>query len=234
MMPSGFIDNVVGMVEGDVRDFKFATAPQGGAKDAAPDVFEVHAKCLGKRKRVVPELTDELVQEHFAGMGATVAQYREAVRTQLEENLVEQQKAQREVQLDALLSKRLEGSIDDLYLERTRDEILENMRQQLAAQGMSLEDYARHQGVDEQSLMLGVSMQARESLRQNFALDAYWRQMGEELVDADLERAIHEMSPGREEEARQNFDHNGAWFVVREMAARMRAHDEVMAKAVFE
>lgn len=234
MMPRGFIDAVVGMEEGEERDFKFASSEMSPSPDAVPDVFQVHAACRGRFKRVVPELTDDVVKEHFEGAGSTVEEYRGAVRAQLEDHMAAHQREELEMQVDSELAKRLVGPIDDLYMERTRDDIMENMLQQLAADGLTLEQFASQQGMQEQQFTLMVAMQARESLRQGFALDAYWRHMDAEVTQEDMDHAISVMSPGREAEAKAIFDRNGAWFVVVEMAQRLRAHDDAVAHAVFE
>ncbi|MBE6466849.1 trigger factor [Denitrobacterium detoxificans] len=235
-MPDGFIDAVVGMMPGDERTFDFTAKLPGAPDGAAPDTFNVRAKLIEKRLRRVPELTDEFVRESMkgAGVGETVESFRAAVKERMEAQLAQQQKLQDENMVDAELAKRLDANIPDLYLENTHRDILQNMQANLAAQGMTIAQYAQQQGANEQQFSMMIAMQARESLRQGFALDAYFRHMGQEVTDADIEAALHEMTPGHEEQARANFDKNGAWFVVRETAARLKAHNDVVSKAIFE
>lgn len=235
-MPDGFIDAVVGMMPGDERTFEFTAKLPGAGDGAVPDKFNVRAKLIEKRVRRVPELTDEFVRENMqgAGVGETAESFRASVKARMEAQVEEQRKMQDENAVDAELAKRLDANIPDLYLENTHRDILQNMQANLAAQGLTIAQYAQQQGASEQQFSMMVAMQARESLRQGFALDAYFRHMGQEVTDADIEAALHEMTPGHEDQARANFDKNGAWFVVRETAARLKAHNDALSKAIFE
>lgn len=231
-MPDEFIDQLVGAKVGDTREFDFsAPDPTGASGTQKVPGFHTSVTVRERYARNVPELTDELVQKQFKGKD--VADFRAMVKKTMEEDLAKQWEKERDNLVDQALSRRLVGKIPDMYYEKNRDDIIANMSAQLASQGMNLQQYMQQQGMDERSFGMQLMMQAMSSLRQGFALDALYAHLGLELTDEDMDRALKEMAPGHEDEVRANFDHNGAWFVLREMAERMKAHDWAMAHTTF-
>lgn len=53
------------------------------------------------------------------------------------------------------------------------------------------------------------------------------------LTDDDINRALSEMAPGREEEARKYLKENNSWDSVVQMAGRLKAHDWLIKTATF-
>ena len=53
------------------------------------------------------------------------------------------------------------------------------------------------------------------------------------LTDEDINRALSEMAPGREEEARKYLKENNSWDSVIQMAQRLKAHDWLVKTATF-
>lgn len=231
-MPDEFIDQLVGAKVGDTREFDFsAPDPTGASGTQKVPGFHTSVTVKERYTRNVPELTDELVQKQFKGKNVT--EFRAMVKKTMEDDLAKQWEKERDNLVDQALSRRLVGKIPDLYYEKNRDDIIANMSAQLASQGVNLQQYMQQQGMDERSFGMQLMMQAMSSLRQGFALDALYAHLGLELTDEDMDKALREMAPGHEDEVRANFDHNGAWFVLREMAERMKAHDWAMAHTTF-
>lgn len=231
-MPDEFIDQLVGAKVGDTREFDFsAPDPTGASGTQKVPGFHTSVTVKERYTRNVPELTDELVQKQFKGKNVT--EFRAMVKKTMEDDLAKQWEKERDNLVDQALSRRLVGKIPDLYYEKNRDDIIANMSAQLASQGVNLQQYMQQQGMDERSFGMQLMMQAMSSLRQGFALDALYAHLGLELTDEDMDKALKEMAPGHEDEVRANFDHNGAWFVLREMAERMKAHDWAMAHTTF-
>lgn len=233
MMPEGFIDNVKGMQVGEQRHFTF-TAPNPEDPAAGPDTFVCTVTLHDKRHRTVPELTDEFVQKNLSATDKTVAQFRERVRKFLQQRQGEQDQQTREAVADAELATRLVGTIPDLYIELTSQEIAANVQANLAAQGLTLGQFLQQQKMDTRQFQMSVMQQARDSLRQGLALDALFRHLDLEVTPDDENRALHELAPGYEEEARANFEQNYAWSVVTDMAQRFAAHNWLVSNAVFE
>lgn len=229
LMPEGFVSAVEGMNVGDHKEFQFTN------RESNQDLvhYSVAIDILDKRRRVVPELTDEFVSSRLSQTDKTVAEFRQRVRKYLQGQATEGDAARREELADAELGRRLRGAIPDALIERTAADMLDAIRANSAAQGLTLSQFAEMQGMDEKQFQMTVMMQARESLRQGLALDALFEHLGMELADEDYDRALSELAPGAEDDARKNFQDNNAWYIVRNMAARLKAHDWLMRTAVF-
>lgn len=229
LMPEGFVAAIEGMRIGEHKEFQFANEENGqGAVH-----YSVAIDVLDKRRRIVPELTDEFVSTRLSQTDKTVAQFRERVRAFLANQVSEGDGTRREELADAELGRRLRGAIPDALIERTAEDMLDSIRASSAAQGLTLSQFIQLQGMDEKQFQMTVMMQARESLRQGLALDALFEHLGMELEGADYDRALTELAPGAEEDARRSFQANDAWFIVRNMAVRLKAHDWLMKTAVF-
>ncbi|WP_350454209.1 trigger factor [Slackia heliotrinireducens] len=224
MVPKELIERATGMVKGEEREFEFSMLnPQTPA--ARPDLFHVKLKVLDIREKKTPELTDELVATTISPLDGTVEKFREHVREDMKAELDRRNEQQTAQQLDSELAKRLQGSISDMLLQRAGQDAMANMQQSLAQQGMNMQQYMQQMGMEQQQFQMMMMVQARESLRQGFALDALARHLKLELTDEDIEAALHQMSPGNEQAMRANFDKNDAWFLVNDIAMRMKAHN---------
>ena len=232
-MPSGFVDNVIGMNIGDHREFDFAAADVKNPA-AVPTEFNVTIDLIDKRRQVVPELTDEFVRKNLSSKDKTVEEFRARVRAYLAQQLKGEDYQRREQLADAELGRRLQGVIADALIERTRDDMIESVRANATYQKLTLSQYISQQGMDERQFQMDVMMQARESLRQGFALDALYEHLQLPVSEADMEKALAELAPGNIELARESFNRNNAWYIVRQMAERFKAHEWLMATAVFE
>ena len=230
--PAGFVGGVVGMACGDTRSFDF-TATDRTNPAAPPDAFHVEIELLEKKRRVVPELTDEFVRTRLSEHDKTVGEFRERVRAYLARQLEAENTERREQRAVEELGRRLKESIPDELIEQARDEILDSLTADLTAGGMTLAQFIEQQGMNERRFQMTIMMQARESLRQGFALDALWRHLRLPIDDAARERALEELAPGQTEQARKLCDEQG-WGPVEAMARRQAACDWLMRTAVFE
>lgn len=234
LMPDGFIDGIIGIKVGETREFDFE-APAWGSEDKdATETFHLKITVKEKLQRVIPAITDEFVKKTFVGYAETAAEYEEKVRTEMQDALDEEYKNQRDAQVDALLAERLVGSVDDIFYERTRDELSNQLMRQIQAQGMTFDDFLEQQGMEKQQFQMMLMMQTASVLRTGFALDAVYRHVGEKIDEADIAEALSQMAPGFEEQARADFDENGTWFAAYEVAERIRAHRWALEHAIIK
>ncbi len=229
VMPKGFVNEVVGMAKGDKKEFSFDNLEKGNI---------VHYRCsvelLDKKVRVVPELTDEFVRTQLSQDDKTVEEFRARVRDYVAKREGEGDPGQLEALADTQLGERLRGAIPDELIERTTRDMMDSIRQNAEASGMTLEEFAKLQGGTSQEFQTNVMMQARESLRQGLALDAVFKHYNMTITDADEKAALTELAPGNEEAARRSLADNDAWYLVINMAMRLKAHNWVMQTAVIE
>lgn len=233
MEPAGFVEGVAGMRTGERRSFDFTAHDQVNPGNP-PDAFHVDIELLDKRRRVVPDLTDEFVRTRLSAQDATVAQFTERVRAYLADQQRREDEQRREQLACAELSRRLADALPDELIEQTRDDIMESLVADVAASGMTIAQFAEQQGMTERQLQMTILAQARESLRQGFALDVLYRHLGTPIDEAARARALAELAPGHEDEARTRCDERDGWEIVDVMARRLVAKDWLMKTAVFE
>ena len=248
-MPSSFIENVVGLEIGQSKSFSFDALAIGEhpdkiqqkqeplqTKEQAPkkDHFNVELTLKDICVKVIPELNDRFVCEALSDCGSSVKELREHVSKLLEERIDIENKQEREGAVDAELATRLTQAIPDIYIEHMAADLYATLRNNLTAQNLTITQYLEHEGMDKRQFQMSVLSQARDALRQGLALDALYEHLNCTLADKDIERALGELAPGRVKEARLRFKYNGTWSMVLQMAKRLKAHDWLMATAIFD
>ncbi|MDR1014258.1 MAG: FKBP-type peptidyl-prolyl cis-trans isomerase [Coriobacteriales bacterium] len=234
-LPKGFDENLLGMEAGQTRTFDVASPDFKRSDLEDPEkteTFTFTVTVLEIQKRVIPAITDAWVKKNIPG-AATVPELREMVR--------EQGLAQREREAAGMRSflaasefaKRFKGSIPDELYELTRDDILQNLQQNLRAQGKTMQDFIQEQGGDQQFSMQ-LMMQTREVLTQGFSLDALARHLGLTVDDEDIEETFRLMAPGHEKDARMEFELSGRMYQIHEGALRNKANKWLIDNAEIE
>lgn len=233
MEPEGFVENVTGMTVGESRSFDFIAYDQTGQTNG-PDTFHVDISLIAKQRRAVPELTDEFVSSRLSQHDSTVKQFRNRVRA----FLLDKQKTQNEMRLeqDAVseLSTRLVTPIDDTSIEEMRDAILETLTRDMAIQGSTLSRFMEQHNMNERQFQMALLVQAREALRQGFALDALARHLGTTVDENARKQAIAELAPENADEVWSRCETENAWDVVDTMAKRNAAAAWLMETAIIE
>jgi trigger factor len=184
-------------------------------------------------KKVVPAVTDAWVAKTFPD-AKNIEGLRALIRAEGEDFKARETEELKLFASASEFAKRLEAQIDDELYEFTRGVIMSNMQQQIQQGGMSLEDFLQQQGLDEQSFSMQIMMQARETLRQGFTLDAVARHLKMKLEEEDINAALTRMAPGNEAAARAQFEGAGRMYQLEEAALRIKANRWIYDNATFE
>lgn len=231
--PEGFVAGIEGMRVGERRSFDFSAADPADPT-GSPAAFHVDIELADKRRRVIPQLTDEFVRARLSATDRTVEQFRERVRRCLADEQGKGIKERRERLAVEELGKRLVGTIPDALIEEARDEIAVSFAADLTSSGLTLHQFLEQQGMSERHYQMTVMMQARESLRQGFALDVLYRHLKTPIDEAARQRALSLLAPGREEEARALCEEREGRDALEITARRQAACEWLMRTAVFE
>ena len=230
-MPKGFIDNIVGMRVGETKSFDFE-GPRENAKSI--DDTETFTTTITVREFQVPtkpQITDAWIEANLPDAG-TLENLRAQIRSGLEEQARVQSQQDLSALIDAQLAERFEGSIPDDIYKAASQSIFRSMSAELQQQGKTLEDMMREHGMTREQLNMQVMLQARDVIRQGFALDRYFEVMCDELTDEDIEEAYSSFAPGNEEKAREQFEGTGRLYAVHEVARRLKAHRVLAENAI--
>lgn len=165
----GFEDQVVGHNIGDEFDINVTFPEDYQAKElaGAPVVFKI--KLHEIKTTELPELDDDFVKD--TSDFNTVDELRADVRKHLEEDAEKQ--ADNEVEtsiLDAVISK-LEGEIPEVMYENKVNDMIEDLSQRLAQQGIQLDMYLKFTGMTMDSLKTTYREQAEKQVKLRLALE---------------------------------------------------------------
>lgn len=191
----GFEDQVVGHNVGDEFDINVTFPEEYQAKElaGAPVVFKI--KLHEIKTTELPELDDDFVKD--TSDFNTVDELRADVRKHLEEDAEKQ--ADNEVEtaiLDAVINK-LEGEIPEVMYENKVNDMIEDLSQRLAQQGIKLDMYLQFTGMTMDSLKTTYREQAEKQVKLRLAL--------EKVVELEA------IEP-TEEEIEQEFAHIGEHY----------------------
>ncbi len=188
VMPAAFEAGIIGARAGTSVHVEFpvpdaAANPEYVGKLAAfdIDVHEVKAKTL-------PPLDDELATN--IGGFETMAELREDIRTKLDENKSTAHMRLVERGARAAIAERLQGDIpSELVVSRT-EAMTEEFFDSLKEQGMSIQDYVEATEVTVEQIQADLAHEAALRVRDEFALEALFRQAGLEYPEEELETEI--------------------------------------------
>lgn len=181
------------------------------------DVHEVKTK-------VLPELDDEFAAS--AGGFDTFEEYRDDVRSGLDE--IKQSAHMREVEMAALreLTSRLEGDVPQEMVDSRANSMLREFFETLEERQISIQDYLQMTGVTPEKLQDDLKEQAAVRVREELALEALFRAHGLEVTDRDVEDSLREITGGDEhaaEELKASLTANGALPILREQVMHRKA-----------
>ena len=148
----------------------------------------------GKPKKVPAIIDDRWVQKNVNGCNS-VAQLRESLREAGMKH--KQQELERLVVAKATVqfAERLTAPILDETIEAVTDNMVGELVNQLAQQGLTLQDYVVQRKITIDAMRDDARKQAVANLRQGAVLDAIVRHEGMELTDEDIEQAMGVIAP---------------------------------------
>jgi trigger factor len=235
-LPKEFDEYLLGMEVGETKTFSVASKDFKRSDLDDPEkteTFTFTVTILEIQKRVIPAITDAWVEKNVPGV-STVPELRDEIRKQGLVHREQELAGMRSFLAASEFAKRFKGSIPDELYELTRDDIMQNLQQNLRAQGKTMQDFINEQGGGEQQFSMQLMMQTREVLIQGFSLDALTRHLGLELTESDVEETFRLMAPGHEKEARMEFELTGRMYQIHEAAMRNKANKWLLETAEIE
>lgn len=187
----GFEEQLIGMSKGESRDINVTFPENYGAADLAgqPAVFKVTVKDI--KCKVLPEANDELVKEAKIKDVETLEDYRAYMKKSLSEN---KERENEENFTNELLTKIVENAeveIPDAMIESETDQMVNEFKQRLSAQGFTLEQFAAVTGQDEEIIRGEMRKDAEKKVNVRLVLEAIAEAedltVSDEDIDAELQ-----------------------------------------------
>ncbi|MFO7917120.1 MAG: trigger factor [Anaerolineae bacterium] len=230
LMPPGFAEALLGMEEGETREFSLTYPEDFENEELAGRHVDFTVTVNTVRQVNLPELDDDLAK--MAGDYETLDELRES----LTENLRERLEAEaREREVDAAMEALLEVSeveYPEAAVDREVEAILRNQRARIQQSGLNFEDYLRMTGQSEQELRSQIRPDVEERLVRNLLLQELIRAEDVTLDEEELEEEIDSMAEnvaeatGQEpKEAKERLQQNGTRFSIHNDLLMEKASD---------
>ncbi|HVW34585.1 MAG TPA: trigger factor [Acidimicrobiia bacterium] len=215
-------EELLGKHPGDVLKFSDELGPRWGERAGQEVTFEVLVK--ETKKKVLPEITDEWVQE--ASEFDTVEQLRNDIRTRMENvRRIQAQLAVREKVLQAVGAK-VAIDIPEPLIQEEMERRLHNLLHRLEEQGASVEQYLMATGVTQDQLIADVRLESTKAVKADLGLRAVVAAEEiaptDEEVDAEIAR-LAERTGRKPNQLRKEIERGQGLQAVRSELSRGKA-----------
>ncbi len=188
----GFEEQVAGHNIGEEFDINVSFPEDYQVEDlkGAPVVFKIKLK--GITKKEIPELDDEMVKD--ATEFETVDEYKADVRKKLEEHA--QHHAEHDVE-DALMDKVIEkmtAEIPQVMFDNRVNEMMMDLEQRLAPQGITMEMYCKFTGQDIETVKKAYKEQAEKQVKLRLALEKIAQLENIEVTDDEATEEMQKIA----------------------------------------
>lgn len=168
MIP-GFEEQIVGMKKEEVKEFKLKFPDEYHNKMLAGKEADFKVTMIAVFDRELPELNDDFAKE--VGQVDTV----NALKDEIEKNIFEEkkQKAEQEYErkvVEALIEQVTYGDLPDVMVTQETNQMMAELEQNLAQQGLKFEDYLQHLKKDRGQLMLDFTPDAVKRIKSALAI----------------------------------------------------------------
>ena len=179
----GFEEQVAGHSIGEEFDINVTFPEDYQVEDlkGAPVVFKIKLKGISKKE--IPELDDEMVKD--ATEFETVDEYKADVRKKLEEHAEKHADDEVEGKILDKVIENMTAEIPQVMFDNRVNEMMMDLEQRLAPQGITMEMYCQFTGQDIESVKKAYKEQAEKQVKLRLALEKIAQLENVEVTDDD-------------------------------------------------
>lgn len=165
----GFEDQIVGHNAGEEFDINVTFPEEYQVKDlaGAPAVFKIKLKSISKK--VMPELDDDMVKDSTEF--DTVDEYKADVKKKLEEANEKHADSEVEAKIFDKVIENMTAEIPQVMFDNRVNEMIGELEQRLAPQGISLDLYMQYTGQTIDTVKKAYAEQAEKQVKLRLALE---------------------------------------------------------------
>lgn len=188
----GFEDQIVGHNIGDEFDVNVTFPEDYQMKDYAGKaaVFKTKLKAISYEE--LPEINDDLIKD--ATEFETVEEYRNDIKTKLEEAAGNQAEAAFENAIMNQIIEKVDAPIPNCMFEHRIDDLMNGFEQQLRQQGMDLNLYFQYTGMDMDSFRETYRDRAVSEVKLRLALEKIAELENIEITEDELNASLEEIA----------------------------------------
>lgn len=188
----GFEDQVVGHNIDDEFDINVTFPEDYQMADYAGKEAVFKCKLKGISYEELPEINDELVKD--ATEFDTVAEYKDDIKSKLEESAVRQAEAGFENAIMNALIEKVDSPIPNCMYEQRIDALMRSFEQQLQQQGMDIKLYFQYTGMDAESFRETYRDRAVGEVKLRLALEKIAELEKIEVSEEDINNGLGEIA----------------------------------------
>ncbi len=184
----GFEEQLIGLKAGDEKDVKVTFPDDYHAEDLKGKQAVFKVKVHEVKEIKIPELNEDF----FADLGMEGIDSKESLEAQISDNILTHKEAEIENKyMDELLeeaAKGVEVDIPKVMLEEEKDRMINQYREQLQMQGISLEQFYQFTNSSEDALRDQMSEEAKKRVTYRLMLEEIAKQEKIDISDEDADQ----------------------------------------------
>lgn len=188
----GFEEQLIGKDAGEAVDVKVTFPENYNAKDLAGKDALFETKIHEIKVEILPEIDDDLASD--VSEFETLAELKADVKKNLEKNARDGDETQMKNELLDKLCETNEVDVPASMVEDEIDRMLNEMNQQLAYQGMSLDQYMQILGQTMKDVREGARVDANKRVAMRILIRAVVAKEGIEATEAELEDELRKFA----------------------------------------
>ncbi len=190
----GFEEQLVGAKIGAEKEIKVTFPEHYQSKDLEGKEATFNCKVNSIREKVVPELDDEFADEKCEKDGATVADYKEEVKAQIEAKKIDEAKTDKENEAIEKIIEDAKIEIPEAMINTQVEQMIDEWGQRFQQQGLSLEQYFQYTGSDRKKMGETLKPEAEKRIKTRLCLEQIAKDENIKASDEDYEAEIKKMA----------------------------------------
>ncbi len=197
----GFEDQLIGKTVGDEVEVNVTFPEEYHAPDLAGKDAVFQVKIHEVKTKEIPELDDDFAQD--VSEFDTVDEYKESVKKKVEERKAgDAKRAQQEEAMEKIVEKS-KMDIPAAMIDTQCEQMINQFAQQMAQQGLSMDQYLQFSGTTVDQLKEQVRPDAETRIKNDLVLDAIAKAENIVITDEDVDAEIEKMASMYQMEADQ-------------------------------
>ncbi len=224
LMPAEFDTGIVGAKPGEERHVEFEIPETSSNAEFVGKTAGFEVTIHEVKAKVLPEIDEEFATN--VGGFDSVEDMLADLKSRIDLQKGSQIGRLREERTRAILAERLEGEIPETMITSRQSTMMRDFLAMLESREMPIDQYLASSGIDMDTLEADLNKQAIQSVREELALEALFRERGMEVTDEDIDAELKEIASSTEtspEDARKRWEELGLMAVVREQIMHRKA-----------
>ena len=199
----GFEDQIIGMKIDEEKDIQVKFPEEYFSKDLAGKDATFKVKVNEIKKKELPTLDDEFAKD--VSEFDTLKELKESIKEKQQKQNDERAKYETQDAVIKAVCENVKVDIPSGMVETETENMVKDMEQRLAYQGLKLDQYLQMMGKTKEEMQKEYEPQAIEAIKSRLALEAVIKAEKIEVAEIDIDEKIREMAKNYGKENDEEF-----------------------------